>query len=95
MYDLKKTELRIQKILATLRQYAEDNKNLRKRLSTRDEPLVQKVKKLEGQIAGFHRLHEAQENVLRAMQQKLDKYEPEDSSHKKENSHDEEAVHET
>lgn len=72
MYELKKTFIRLDKIRRTLEQYSKDNTNLRNRLTKRDEPLVQKVKKLEQQLEGMRSLHMGQENVLRSLQDQLD-----------------------
>jgi cell division protein FtsB len=68
---------RLDKIKAAVIQMSEDNKNLREKLRKRDEPLVEKVKKLEDfvrtQIPNERARHEAEIRVLKKIIEKDEK----------------------
>lgn len=73
---------RIEKIKAAVLQMDINNKAMAEKLRKRDEPLVQKVKRLEEQMRGFESLMLAKEHVLISLSKELDTYRDKDKTPK-------------
>lgn len=73
---------RIEKIKAAVIQMDINGKAMAEKLRKRDEPLVQKVKRLEEQMRGFESLMLAKEHVLVSLSKELDTYRDKDKTPK-------------
>jgi len=73
---------RIDKIRAAVIQMDINGKAMAEKLRKRDEPLVQKVKRLEEQVRGYEALMLGKEHVLISLSKELDTYRDKDKTPK-------------